>query len=300
MTHLAALAGAGLNTLHLLPAFDFSTVDDIKADWQTPACDLRALSAADPAGTAQQDCVGAVAAHDGFNWGYDPWHYSVPEGSYASDPDGPGRTLEFREMVAALAGIGLRVVLDVVYNHTVASGPTPIPCWTGSFPATTTGCRRRSAGDSTCCPNTAAEHAMMQKLIVDSVVLWARQYRVGGFRFDLMGHHPRSTMLAVRSALDALTVADDGVDGPRCTCTARDGTSARSPTMPDSSRPPRRRWRAPASAPSTTGCGTPSAVGAVRRGPARPGIRHRFVHRPERPARRGRRSPNATTLLATG
>ena len=64
----------------------------------------------------------AIADRDGFNWGYDPWHFSVPEGSYATDPEGPGRTLEFRRMVAALAGIGLRVVLDVVYNHTVAAG----------------------------------------------------------------------------------------------------------------------------------------------------------------------------------
>ena len=214
MTHLAALSAAGLNTLHLLPAFDFGTVDDVKSDWQSPACDLPALSAADPAGTAQQECVGAVAANDGFNWGYDPWHYSVPDGSYAADPDGPARTLEFREMVFAVAGIGLRVVLDVVYNHTVASGDDPrsvldriVPGYYHRLSAT------GQLEQSTCCPNTAAEHAMMEKLIVDSVLLWARHYRVGGFRFDLMGHHPRSTMLKVRAALDSLTVAIDGVDG---------------------------------------------------------------------------------------
>ena len=214
MAHLAALSAAGLNTLHVLPAFDFSTVDDVKSDWQSPACDLAALSVADPAGTAQQECVSAVAAHDGFNWGYDPWHYSVPDGSYAADPDGPSRTLEFREMVSALAGIGLRLVLDVVYNHTVSSGDDSrsvldrvVPGYYHRLSAT------GQLEQSTCCPNTAAEHAMMEKLIVDSVLLWARQYRVGGFRFDLMGHHPRSTMLKVRAALDSLTVADDGVDG---------------------------------------------------------------------------------------
>ncbi len=59
---------------------------------------------------------------DGFNWGYDPWHYNVPEGSYATDPDGPQRILEFREMVAALNSVGLRTIIDVVYNHTNASG----------------------------------------------------------------------------------------------------------------------------------------------------------------------------------
>ena len=117
-------------------------------------------------------------------------------------------------MVAALAEIGLRVVLDVVYNHTVAAGQDRHSVLDRIVP----GYYHRLSADgrlenSTCCPNTAAEHAMMQKLIVDSVVQWARQYKVGGFRFDLMGHHPRSTMLAVRSALDALTVADDGVDG---------------------------------------------------------------------------------------
>ena len=214
MTHLAALSAAGLNTLHLLPAFDFSTVDDIKSDWRTPNCDLAALTAADPAGTAQQECVSAVAATDGFNWGYDPWHYSVPDGSYAADPEGSARTLEFREMVSAVTGIGLRVVLDVVYNHTVASGDDPrsvldriVPGYYHRLSAT------GQLEQSTCCPNTAAEHAMMEKLIVDSVLLWARHYRVGGFRFDLMGHHPRSTMLKVRAALDSLTVAADGVDG---------------------------------------------------------------------------------------
>ena len=214
MRHLADLAAAGLNTLHLLPTFDFSTVDDRRDHHREPSCDLPALTAADPAGEAQQNCVRAAAGHDGFNWGYDPWHYSVPEGSYATDPMGARRTLEFRRMVAALAEIGLRVVRDVVYNHTVAAGQDRHSVLDRIVP----GYYHRLSADgrlenSTCCPNTAAEHAMMQKLIVDSVVHWARQYKVGGFRFDLMGHHPRSTMLAVRSALDALTIADDGVDG---------------------------------------------------------------------------------------
>ncbi len=139
----------------------------------------------------------------------------MPDGSYAADPDGPGRTLEFREMVAALAGIGLRVVLDVVYNHTVASGADSRSVLDRIVPGYYH--RLSLSGQleqSTCCPNTAAEHAMMDKLIVDSVLLWARQYRVGGFRFDLMGHHPRATMQRVRAALDSLTIADDGVDGP--------------------------------------------------------------------------------------
>jgi pullulanase/glycogen debranching enzyme len=72
-----------------------------------------------------------------------------------------------------------------------------------------------SIATSTCCQNTATEHQMMEKLMVDSVVLWAKEYKVDGFRFDLMGHHSKANMLAVRAALDALTVAEDGVDGKR-------------------------------------------------------------------------------------
>ena len=138
----------------------------------------------------------AVAATDGFNWGYDPLHYTTPEGSYATDPGGPGRTLEFRRMVAALNGSGLRVVMDVVYNHTTASGQDPksvldriVPGYYHRLSAT------GAVETSTCCANTASEHPMMEKLMVDSVVTWAREYKVDGFRFDLMGHHSLANML---------------------------------------------------------------------------------------------------------
>ena len=122
MQHLRALAGAGLNTVHLLPVFDIATIPERRADQATPACDLESFG---PSSESQQACVTAVAANDGFNWGYDPWHYTTPEGSYATNPEGPGRTLEFRKMVAALNKSGLRVVMDVVYNHTTASGQNP-------------------------------------------------------------------------------------------------------------------------------------------------------------------------------
>ncbi|TDD71963.1 pullulanase-type alpha-1,6-glucosidase [Jiangella aurantiaca] len=214
MRHLSALADAGLNTVHLLPVFDIATVPEDRAAQATPDCDLEALTEADPAGEAQQACTAAVAGQDGFNWGYDPLHYTVPEGSYATNPDGPGRTREFREMVAALNGAGLRVVMDVVYNHTHAAGQDDqsvldriVPGYYQRLSATGT------VETSTCCANTASEHAMMEKLIVDSVVTWARDYKVDGFRFDLMGHHSRATMERVRAALDELTVERDGVDG---------------------------------------------------------------------------------------
>lgn len=76
-------------------------------------------------GEQQQAAVLAIADQDGFNWGYDPVHYMAPEGSYATDPEGLARVVEFRQMVQALHGLGLKVVLDVVYNHTFAAGRLP-------------------------------------------------------------------------------------------------------------------------------------------------------------------------------
>jgi pullulanase-type alpha-1,6-glucosidase len=216
MKHLAALSKAGLNTVHLLPAFDIATIPENRADQQTPACDLPALSAANPAGEAQQACVTAVADTDGFNWGYDPLHYTTPEGSYSTNPDGTTRTLEFRQMVAGLNGVGLRVVMDVVYNHTAASGQADnsildrvVPGYYQRLSAT------GAIETSTCCANTASEHAMMEKLMIDSLVTWAKQYKVDGFRFDLMGHHSKQNLLNVRKALDRLTLRKDGVDGKK-------------------------------------------------------------------------------------
>ena len=214
MKHLRALAGAGLNTLHLLPSFDFATVNEDRSAQQTPACDLPALTAADPAGSAQQECITKVAGTDGFNWGYDPLHYTTPEGSYATNPDGASRTREYRQMVSGINNAGLRVVMDVVYNHTSAAGQDPksvldrvVPGYYHRLSAT------GAIETSSCCPNTATEHAMMDKLVVDSIVTWAKDYKIDGFRFDLMGHMPKATILDVRKALDRLTLRHDGVDG---------------------------------------------------------------------------------------
>ncbi|MFE5157383.1 pullulanase-type alpha-1,6-glucosidase [Streptomyces sp. NPDC056697] len=211
MRRLGRLARSGTSYVHLLPAFDFGTVPERRSDQTRPGCELAALPADSD---RQQRCVAGTAAKDGFNWGYDPLHYTVPEGSYASDPDGPARTREFRQMVRGLAHAGLRTVMDVVYNHTVAAGQDEKSVLDRIVP----GYYQRLLDDggvatSTCCPGTAPEHAMMGKLVVDSIVTWARQYKVDGFRFDLMGHHPKANILAVRKALDALTPAKDGVDG---------------------------------------------------------------------------------------
>lgn len=213
MRHLRDLAAAGTSYVHLLPAFDIGTIPEKAADRTEPACDLKVYA---PDSDAQQACVAAAAAKDAYNWGYDPLHYTVPEGSYASDPDGTARTVEFRRMVQSLNGSGLRTVMDVVYNHTVAAGQNDKSVLDRIVP----GYYQRLLADgsvatSTCCANTAPENAMMGRLVVDSVVTWAKQYKVDGFRFDLMGHHPKANILAVRAALDALTPAKDGVDGKK-------------------------------------------------------------------------------------
>ncbi len=209
--HLRKLAKAGTSYVHLLPAFDIAGIPERKADQAVPDCDPASFPADSE---RQQECVGKAAAKDAYNWGYDPLHYTVPEGSYASDPDGTARTVEFRRMVRALNEDGLRVVMDVVYNHTAAAGQADVSVLDRIVP----GYYHRlladgSVASSTCCANTATENAMMGKLVVDSVVTWARQYKVDGFRFDLMGHQPKANILAVRKALDALNVRRDGVDG---------------------------------------------------------------------------------------
>jgi pullulanase-type alpha-1,6-glucosidase len=202
MRHLRSLADAGLTHLHLLPAFDFASVPDRRAAQALPACDLASFP---PDSQEQQRAVAAVADEDGFNWGYDPWHYTAPEGSFAVDPSGASRVLEFRRMVAALNDAGLRVVMDVVYNHAMEDGLHKFAVLDRVVP----GYYHRQLADgttaeSTCCPNTATEHMMMGRLVVDSIVTWAREYKVDGFRFDLMGHHPRANILETRVALDHL------------------------------------------------------------------------------------------------
>ena len=212
--HLKALEAAGLNTVHLLPTFDIASIEEDPAKQAEPACDLASYA---PDSQEQQKCVTATAGKDAYNWGYDPFHWMAPDGSYASSAraaDGGSRVAEFRTMVGALHRDGLRVVLDQVFNHTPASGQAD----TSVLDKVVPGYYQRldasgAVQTSTCCQNVATEHAMAQKIMVDSVVSWARNYKVDGFRFDLMGHHSKATMLAVRAALDRLTPARDGVDG---------------------------------------------------------------------------------------
>jgi pullulanase len=212
MKHLIALAQAGLTHIHLLPAFDIASVDEDKSTWKT--VDNAKLASLPPDSDQQSIAVSAITGSDGFNWGYDPLHYTTPEGSYATDPNGTPRITEFREMVQALNQSGLRVVMDVVYNHTNASGQSENSVLDRVVPGYYHRLNTDGAVEkSTCCENTATEHNMMRKLMIDSLLTWAKEYKVDGFRFDLMGHHMLDDMKAVRAALDALTLEKDGVDG---------------------------------------------------------------------------------------
>ena len=171
--HLKALEAAGLSHLHLLPVFDIATINEDKSQWQSP--DSAVLTTYPPDSEEQQAAVTAVEDLDGFNWGYDPLHYTTPEGSYSTNPDGTTRIVEFREMVQAVnEEIGLRVVMDVVYNHTNAAGQSENSVLDRIVPGYYH--RLNDTGqveNSTCCANTASEHNMMEKLMIDSLVTWA-------------------------------------------------------------------------------------------------------------------------------
>ncbi|HTT11029.1 MAG TPA: pullulanase-type alpha-1,6-glucosidase [Burkholderiaceae bacterium] len=197
MTHLRALADAGLTYVHLLPSFDFATVPENPADQQVPS-----VPAAAPDSSDQQAAVGVTRNKDAFNWGYDPWHYTVPEGSYATDANGLARIREFRAMVQGLHDAGLKVVMDVVYNHTTASGQDPKSVLDRIVPGYYH--RLDASGNvlaDSCCSDTASENAMFAKLMIDSTEVWTRAYGIDAFRFDLMSFHPKDLMVKLRDNL---------------------------------------------------------------------------------------------------
>ncbi|RHW77757.1 pullulanase-type alpha-1,6-glucosidase [Colwellia sp. RSH04] len=231
MQHLKSLQKAGLNTVHLLPTYDIGTVneDQSKAidlyDSMAKVCAIAphafvcqknssvtitpeqslfsVLSSFDPNGTQAQQLVSELRELDNYNWGYDPYHYTVPEGSYALNPQGKARIIEFREMVQSLHGLGFRVIMDVVYNHTYESGLEEKSVLDKIVPNYYHRLDPISGAieQSTCCDNTATERVMMAKLMTDSLIVWARDYKIDGFRFDLMGHQPKQAMLEARAAV---------------------------------------------------------------------------------------------------
>ena len=214
MRHLDELARSGMNTVHLLPTFDIATIPEKRANQKQPVIPEEA----GPADEAQQAAVAAVADQDAYNWGYDPLHWMAPEGSYAtsSHQNGGSRVREFRSMVGGLHAIGMQVVLDQVYNHTPAAGQSAQSVLDRVVPGYYQ--RLNASGGvetSTCCSNVATENVMSERLMIDSMIHWAKYYHVDGFRFDLMGHHPAEEMKRAKAALSSLTLDKDGVDGSR-------------------------------------------------------------------------------------
>ena len=168
---LAHLKRLGVTAVHLLPSFDFSSIDETKS--HLPA----------------------------YNWGYDPQNYNVPEGSYATNAYDPAvRIKEFKQMVQALHRAGIRVILDVVYNHTADIEHSNFQRTYPDYYY-----RKRADGgysDGSGCGNeTASEKPLMRAFIIESIVYWAQEYHIDGFRFDLMGVHDIMTMNAACRAL---------------------------------------------------------------------------------------------------
>lgn len=204
-TGLDYIASLGVTHVQLLPVADFVSVDET-----------------DPPKR--------------YNWGYDPALYFVPEGSYATDPRDPAcRIRELKRLVAAMHARGLRVVLDVVFNHLFSAARSSLERLVPGYYFRTDGDGRLANGTGVG-NDTASEREMMRKLIVDCVAYWATEYRVDGFRFDLMGIHDIETMNAVRARLDAidpsLLLYGEGWHLPTPLADGRKATMANAKRMP--------------------------------------------------------------------
>lgn len=173
-TGIDHLKELGVTHVHILPSYDYASVDETRLD------------------------------ENKYNWGYDPLNYNVPEGSYSTDPYRPEvRIREFKQMVQALHKAGIRVVLDVVYNHTFNTAES-------NFERTVPGYFYRQKPDGTladgsaCGNETASNRPMMRKYMIESVLYWINEYHIDGFRFDLMGIHDTETMNEIRKAASAV------------------------------------------------------------------------------------------------
>ena len=169
--HLKSL---GVNAVHILPSFDYASVDETKLD--TPQ----------------------------YNWGYDPKNYNVPEGSYSTDPYNPvTRIKEFKQMVQALHKAGIRVILDVVYNHTFDIDHSNFQLTYPDMYYRKTADGKYSDG-SGCGNETASEKPLMREFMLESVKYWIDEYHIDGFRFDLMGVHDIETMQQIRAVVNKI------------------------------------------------------------------------------------------------
>ena len=209
--HLKTL---GVNAIHILPSYDYGSVDETRLN------------------------------EPQYNWGYDPVNYNVPEGSYSTNPYQPEvRIREFKQMVQALHKAGIRVILDVVYNHTYdidhsnfqrtypdyyyRTHPLPLP----------KGVESKYSNGSGCGNETASDQPMMRKFMIESVKYWINEYHIDGFRFDLMGCHDIETMNEIRKAVDktdpTLFIYGEGWSAGACAIpNERLGMKANIPQMP--------------------------------------------------------------------
>ena len=209
--HLKTL---GVNAIHILPSYDYGSVDETRLN------------------------------EPQYNWGYDPVNYNVPEGSYSTNPYQPEvRIREFKQMVQALHKVGIRVILDVVYNHTYdidhsnfqrtypdyyyRTHPLPLP----------KGVESKYSNGSGCGNETASDQPMMRKFMIESVKYWINEYHIDGFRFDLMGCHDIETMNEIRKAVDkidpTLFIYGEGWSAGACAIpNERLGMKANIPQMP--------------------------------------------------------------------
>lgn len=238
ITHLKELVASGLTHIHLLPINDGSTIRESTGKKYNLESTVRELCNGVPsapicapgqkvnpfannlstlrevfesyAGDSDnaRKLMNSLRGVDGFNWNYDPQFYNVPEGSYSSNADGITRIVEARAMNAALHKLGLRVVLDVVYPHMAAAG---VKTANATFDKIVPGYYFRNdisgatvINDTGAGADTATEHAMMGKFLVDSVTQWAEQYKVDGFRFDQSGFIPKSVLVAAYNSVKAI------------------------------------------------------------------------------------------------
>ena len=183
---ISHLKDLGITHLQILPMFDFGSVDE-------------RLTVED-----DSSIVNRQSSNRQYNWGYDPVNYNVPDGGYSTDPFDPAcRIREAKQMIQALHKAGIRVVMDVVYNHTYDANGCAlgrvVPKYFYRLNEDGT-----YANGSGCGNETASDHEMMRQFMVESVCYWAREYHIDGFRFDLMGIHDQETMKAIRAALDEI------------------------------------------------------------------------------------------------
>lgn len=210
--YLKQLAQAGLTHVHLMPLADFATVDENKENWKF----LAAQPNTPPYSPYPQGEMDKIKDQDAYNWGYDPVHWLTPEGSYSSSTDGRNRIYELREMIMGLNAIGLRVVQDVVFNHSYENGIARFSVLDKIVPLYYYRLDPNGVTyNSSCCADTATENLMMEKLMIDALRYWAIEFKMDGFRFDLMNLHTLKNMEHVQQSLRNLQIKANGVDGSR-------------------------------------------------------------------------------------